>query len=262
MHPAFLTEVVPEEASDKQIIQTPSPKKHHQKHSSPRKEEVIQPPPKQPAKTADDLLDEMLGLGDSNTITTKVPPAESPTLLDLDLGGNVSSPTKEESPRFNFDPEPAKNSKKDAILAQLRDLHASSEPETILGSQLTIPKPDSPKVSNEKKSIFNIFDEAPVEPKIQPKELKIPRSVASIQSNSIKSINDFDDDDVDQILTLKPSNTGKSRSSTLDYNFSEPIQHLHEGKSSNGTDYRAPKKENLIDNLFGNTDFDDIEEVY
>lgn len=71
MHPAFLTEVVPEEASDKQIIQTPSPKKHHQKHSSPRKEEVIQPPPKQPAKTADDLLDEMLGLGDSNTITTK-----------------------------------------------------------------------------------------------------------------------------------------------------------------------------------------------
>ena len=28
----------------------------------------------------------------------------------------------------------------------------------------------------------------------------------------------------------------------LDYNFSEPIKNLHEGKASNGTDYRTPKK--------------------
>merc|ERR1711937_209866 len=98
---------------------------------------------------------------------------------------------------------------------------------------------------------FNIFDSAP--PKIDPKEA--PKSK---------------EDELDELLNLGSKNKsmgpnmGVKRSDPIVYNFSEPINNLHEGKASSGKDFRSPtKKENLIDNLFGGTDtFDDLEEVY
>ena len=56
--PAFLTEIAPDEPSSPE--KSISPKKSARQ---PSPEPLISPPKPQPAKTADDLLDEMLGLG-------------------------------------------------------------------------------------------------------------------------------------------------------------------------------------------------------
>ena len=56
--PAFLTEIAPDEPSSPE--KSISPKKSARQ---PSPESLISPPKPQPAKTADDLLDEMLGLG-------------------------------------------------------------------------------------------------------------------------------------------------------------------------------------------------------
>ena len=112
------------------------------------------------------------------------PSPESPSILDLGANHISSSPRDESSPTlFDFE---SKSSKKDAILAQLRDLHANSEPETMLGNEIKNDVPNVPKsVSKEKKSIFNIFDESPTEPIIEPKEIRIPRKETSIESAKV-----------------------------------------------------------------------------
>jgi len=192
-------------------------------------EPVAPPTPPKPEKSADALLDEML-FG-SKVEEKKAIPPQSPTLFDMDDKPKLSS--QDSVPEFDFGP--TKKTSKDSILAQLRDLHGNN---------------DSP--SNEKpKMNFNIFDSAP---KIDPKEA--PKSK---------------EDELDELLNLgskKQSNMASTmsikRSDPKVYDFSEPINNLHEGKASSGKDFRSPtKKENLIDNLFGGTDtFDDLEEVY
>jgi len=191
--------------------------------------EAAPPSPPKPEKSADALLDEML-FG-SKVEEKKAIPPQSPTLFDMDDKPKLSS--QDSVPEFDFGP--TKKTSKDSILAQLRDLHGNN---------------DSP--SNEKpKMNFNIFDSAP---KIDPKEA--PKSK---------------EDELDELLNLgskKQSNMASTmsikRSDPKVYDFSEPINNLHEGKASSGKDFRSPtKKENLIDNLFGGTDtFDDLEEVY
>jgi len=242
IHPAFLTEMLPDESPEKpNLSPVPTP------ISKSQSEESVEPVKQQKSeKSADDLLDEMLGLTESISLNPKVKPAvKSPTILDF---GTVNEPIltsvnnadTEVSPQFSF--EPVNSSKKDSILAQLRDLHANAEPETFVQERK--------KEEKKKQSIFNIFDDAPSEPTIDPKELKMQRKQPSIES--IPNINESGDDDVDQLLNLKPTRKG-SGTKRLDYDFSQPIKNLHEGKASNGNDYRTPKKENLIDNLFGNT---------
>merc|ERR1711990_465119 len=181
--------------------------------------EAAPPSPPKPEKTADALLDEML-FG-SKVEEKKAIPPQSPTLFDMDDKPKLSS--QDSVPEFDFGP--TKKTSKDSILAQLRDLHGNN---------------DSP--SNEKpKMNFNIFDSAP---KIDPKEA--PKSK---------------EDELDELLNLgskKQSNMASTmsikRSDPKVYDFSEPINNLHEGKASSGKDFRSPtKKENLIDNLFGGT---------
>jgi len=182
------------------------------------------PSPPKPEKSADALLDEML-FG-SKVEEKKAIPPQSPTLFDMDEKPKLLS--KDDSvPEFDFGP--TRKTPKDSILAQLRDLHGNN---------------DSP--SNEKpKMNFNILDSAP--PKIDPKEA--PKSK---------------EDELDELLNFgsskKQSSMGGSSTMTIKrsdpkvYDFSEPINNLHEGKASSGKDFRSPtKKENLIDNLFGGT---------
>jgi len=182
--------------------------------------DAVPPTPPKPEKTADALLDEML-FG-SKVEEKKATPPQSPTLFDMDDKPKLV--TDDSVPEFDFGP--TKKTSKDSILAQLRDLH---------GNNNKAPTTEKPKMN------FNIFDSAP--PKIDPKEA--PKSK---------------EDELDELLNLGSKNKsmgqnmGVKRSDPIVYNFSEPINNLHEGKASSGKDFRSPtKKENLIDNLFGGT---------
>lgn len=183
---------------------------------APIKMQEAPPSPPKPEQSADALLDEML-FG-SKVEEKKATPPQSPTLFDMNDKPKLSS--QDSVPEFDFGP--TKKTSKDSILAQLRDLHGND---------------DSP--SNQKpKMNFNIFDSAP---KIDPKEA--PKSK---------------EDELDELLNFGSKNQSSSmsikRSDPKVYDFSEPINNLHEGKASSGKDFRSPtKKENLIDNLFGGT---------
>merc|ERR1712142_21359 len=201
-------------------------------------------------KSADDLLDEMLGLGAKDECV------ESPTILSLAEGSDPeqkspeSAQPSEVSPQFSFEPS---NGKKDSILAQLRDLHANAEPETAIRGQLSGTEPIAAVREKKNDSIFNIFDDVPDKPIIDPKEFSSPiKKAPSVES--IQPVSESASEDIDELLDLKPvrkAKTTKTTSHNYDWVISQPMKNLHEGKASNGKDYSKTSKDNLIDNLFG-----------
>ncbi|CAG5082818.1 Oidioi.mRNA.OKI2018_I69.PAR.g10214.t3.cds [Oikopleura dioica] len=228
----FMTE--PEETKISLPVAKPEPVVEQRE---PTPEPSPLPPSPAPAPTneekTNDILDDLLGL---NTKKEKDPsplPPASPQLLDLP----VAKEEKKTIPNF-FDDEP--DEKKDDILADLRDLHAQApakEPE------------------EKKNNILNIFDDAP-EPKIDPKEKKQQSVLDDIFGDTQK---EKEVDDLDAFLGIKQ----EKKSQRKEYNFTPSVNNLHEGKAANGYEPAPKKKENLIDNLFGTTDFDeDLEYVY
>ena len=154
-------------------------------------------------------------------------PPESPTLFDLDAPKtDIPEIEAENSPSPQFDFGKQNDAKKDSILAQLRDLHATSEPD--LKDQGDQPvKPEKPVENKSKKDpLFGLFDDIS-EPKIEPKEKRSFRPESG--------------DDVDQLLNLKPGRK-KSAKKPFDWEFSDATNNLHDGKAANGLNYKKSQK--------------------
>ena len=131
------------------------------------------------------------------------------------------------SPQFDFGAAPS-DAKKDSILAQLRDLHATAEPDfRDHGDQVAETEKVIEKKSK-KDPLFGLFDDLP-EPKIEPKEKKTFRPESG--------------DDVDQLLNLKPGRK-KSAKKPFDWDFTEATNNLHDGRASNG--YKKSQKKGRV----------------